>query len=89
MSATEQVFTEAGLPALATKATNYGAATAVAGSFFLDNFIGIIGLAIALAGFLVNWYYKHQAHQRMEAEHKATLARLEANSPRPAPEPEH
>lgn len=93
MSMTEQPLAEAGVATLATKATNYGAATAVAGSFFLDNFVGIIGLAIAFLGFLINWYYKHQALKLQRKKHavdvKVALAGMEANNPRPQPEPEH
>ncbi len=56
--------TAAATAALASKATNYGAVTAVAGGFLADNWIGLAGLIIAFAGFLVNWYYKHQTFKR-------------------------
>lgn len=80
---TEQPFAEAGVATLATKATNYGAATAVAGSFFLDNFVGIIGLAIALAGFLVNWYFKWRAFKLMREKHEIEVEAARAAIDRP------
>lgn len=49
---------------LATKATNWGAAAAVAGGFLAENWVSLAGLTIALAGFFVNWYYKHQEFKR-------------------------
>lgn len=51
--------------ALASKATNVGAATAVGAGFLANNWIGLAGLTIALAGFFVNWYYKHQTYKRL------------------------
>lgn len=52
--------TSAATAAIATKATNWGAAAAVAGGFLAENWVSIGGLLIAFSGFLVNWYYKHQ-----------------------------
>jgi hypothetical protein len=77
MSMTEQPFADAGVATVATKAMYYGAGGAAAGSFLLDNFIGVIGLVIALAGFLVSWWYKHKAHLRAEQEHKAKLESID------------
>ena len=50
--------------AAASKVTNLGAATAVGAGFLASNWIGLAGLAIAIAGFFVNWYYKHQTFKR-------------------------
>lgn len=52
--------------ALASKATNVGAATAVGAGFLANNWIGLAGLLIGLAGFLVNWYYKHQTFKKLQ-----------------------
>lgn len=49
--------------AIAVKTTNIGAATAVGASFMANNWIGIAGLSIAVAGFLVNWYFKYKTYK--------------------------
>ena len=59
--------------AAASKATNIGAATAVGAGFLANNWIGIAGLIIGLAGFGVNWYFKLKEDRRREAEHAARL----------------
>lgn len=53
---------------IATKTTNIGAATAVGAGFLANNWIGIAGLLIGLAGFLVNWYFKYRTFKLLEKE---------------------
>ena len=65
MSATEDTATAAAA-AVASKATNIGAATAVGAGFIANNWIGIGGLLIGVAGFLVKWYYERKTYLLME-----------------------
>lgn len=52
---------EAAVAASANKVTSVGGGAAVVGSVLSSsNFIGYAGLAIALAGFIVNWIYKRK-----------------------------
>lgn len=37
-------------------------------TYLVSNFIGLIGLLIALLGFLVNFYYKSKANRRRQTE---------------------
>ncbi len=73
MSDTINETAAAATATLATKATNWGAATAVAGGFLADNWVGVGGLVIALAGFFVNWYYRHKEYKLRRCEIKAGL----------------
>lgn len=59
----EQVAT-----AVADKATLGGAGTGVVGWLMENNVVGVIGVAVALAGFLVNWYYKHKHYKLAEKQ---------------------
>lgn len=64
----EQIVT-----ATADKVTVGGAATGALGWLMNNNVLGLIGVLIALGGFLVNWYYKHK-HYKL-AERQAQLDR--------------
>ena len=65
MSATEDTAAAAAA-AVASKATNIGAFTAVGAGFVAQNWIGIAGLLIGVAGFLVNWHYKRKTYLLFE-----------------------
>lgn len=53
----------------------YGGAGASGLGFWLSNeMIGLIGLLIGLAGFLLNWYYKHKHFKLAKLETEAKLA---------------
>lgn len=54
--------------AVADKATLGGAGTGVLGWFMDNNVLGLVGVFIALAGFLVNWYYKHKHYKLAEKQ---------------------
>lgn len=47
-----------------------GAGGALIFGLTANEFAAIAGVIIALAGFLVNWYYKHKADKRAEKELK-------------------
>lgn len=66
----EQVAT-----AVADKVTLGGASTGVVGWLMDNNVLGLIGVCIALAGFVVNWYYKHKDDKRRDREHRAVMER--------------
>lgn len=75
--ATNSQITDASTAAVsvvAAKATNYGATVAVVSSgFFAENWIGITGIIIALAGFAVRWYYDHQNFKLRQAKTEAQV----------------
>ena len=54
--------------ALASKATNIGAATAVGAGFLANNWIGIAGLLIGLAGYLTKTYFEWKTYKLLEKE---------------------
>lgn len=64
----QQEAAAAASAAIASKTTNIGAATAVGAGFLSNNWIGIAGLVIALAGFFVNWYFKWRTFKLLERE---------------------
>lgn len=53
---------------VADKVTITGASTGVVGWIMNNNVLGLIGVCIALAGFLVNWYYKHKHYKLAEKQ---------------------
>lgn len=64
------------ISAAASKVTIAGATTSAVGTFMLNNMVGIIGLLIALAGYLTNAHYKRKANARHAAEHELRMERL-------------
>lgn len=56
------------IAATGSKITYAGAGVGGLGWFLSSEFVGVIGILIALAGFCVSWYYKRKASQRMEKE---------------------
>ena len=66
---------DAALAAAGSKATFGGAGGAVVGWIFSSEFGVIAGVAIGLAGLLVNWYYKYRQNKREQQEHDARMAR--------------
>lgn len=42
-----------------------------------NEFVALVGLLIALAGFLVNWHYRAAQDRRDQIEHEARLRREE------------
>ncbi len=62
---------EAAMAASGSKVTYSGAGAAVAGGLSSNDLVAIIGLLIAAAGFVVNWYYKRKHYQLAERESAA------------------
>ncbi|MCM5682524.1 hypothetical protein M8A51_23590 [Schlegelella sp. S2-27] len=72
--ATEQI--EAAIAAAGSGATKAGAGTTVVAWYFSNEFLGVMGLLIALAGMVVNAYYKRKADRRHEAEHQERMRQM-------------
>lgn len=53
---------------LATATTTAGGATAMYGGYTAQELIGMGGLAVAIAGFLVNWYYAHKRYKLQQSQ---------------------
>lgn len=51
---------DAALAAAGSKATYTGSGMVLSGWFFSSEFAVLIGIVIGIAGFLVNWYYRHK-----------------------------
>lgn len=62
------------IAASAPKVTYAGGAMGGSGFLLDDKVIGLAGLVIAIAGFLVNWHYKRKHDKRMQVEHEARMA---------------
>jgi hypothetical protein len=65
----------AGAVATAASKVTYGGSAAAVGGWFLSNeFAVLAGLVIGLAGFAVNWYYRHREFKLREREHNKRMA---------------
>lgn len=62
------------IAASAPKVTYAGGAMGGSGFLLNDKVIGLLGLVIAVAGFLVNWHYKRKDDKRRQVEHEARMA---------------
>ncbi len=51
---------DAALAAAGSKATYTGSGMVLSGWLFSSEFAVLIGIVIGIAGFLVNWYYRHK-----------------------------
>jgi predicted negative regulator of RcsB-dependent stress response len=67
----------AGTAASAASKVTYGGSAAAMGGWFLSNeFAVLMGLVIGVAGFVVNWYYRHKEYKLKERESLARLSEL-------------
>lgn len=64
---------DAAMAAVGSKVTYGGAGASVAGWLLSSEFAVLSGLILGLAGFLLNWYYRHKADKRAQAEHAAKM----------------
>lgn len=64
---------ETTVAAIGSKATYTGAGMTLSGWLLSSEFAVLAGLVLGVAGFLVNWYYKHKADKRMQREHEARM----------------
>lgn len=77
MNTDHQATVDATMAALGTKATYTGATTSVVGWVLSSEFGILFGLLLGLAGFVVNWYYRHKEDKRQQAEHERRMGLYE------------
>ncbi|MDZ7863393.1 holin [Acidovorax sp.] len=41
-----------------------------------NEFLGLLGATVAVAGLVITWYYKRESNARQVAEHQLRMARL-------------
>jgi hypothetical protein len=70
---TTQTSIEATISASASKATYAGASTSVAGWLLSSEFGMVVGLIIAIAGLLTNFYFQRKRDKREQAEHERRM----------------
>lgn len=64
------------LGATGSKAIATGAGLTSFGWLTSNEFLGLVGAAVAIAGLAVTWYYKREANRRQAREHALRMARL-------------
>lgn len=64
------------LGAAGTKAIATGASLTSFGWLTSNEFLGLVGAFVAIAGLCITWYYKRKSNARQEAEHLLRMARL-------------
>lgn len=62
----------------ASKVTTAGASVGIVGWLASSEVVAIVGLAVALAGFVLNWYYKREALKLERAARAKAEERAEA-----------
>ena len=65
-------------PGVAPRVTTGGASAAALGWVLSNEVLGVIGVLIALAGWLTTWYYRRRDDRRAEQLHQAKMRRLQA-----------
>ena len=60
MNHSTQTTVDAALAAIGSKSTYAGASVTVTGWLLSSQFAVLVGMLLGLAGFLVNWYYRHR-----------------------------
>ena len=58
------------------KTTIAGASMTGFGWLTSNEFLGLVGAAVAIGGLLVNWYYRRESNKRQAAEHEVRMQRL-------------
>lgn len=64
---------ENAIMAAGSKATYSGAGMTVGGWFLSSEFAVLAGLLLGVAGFCINWYYKHKRERREALEHEERM----------------
>lgn len=64
---------DATVASTATKVTYTGAGMTISGWFLSSEFAVLMGVIIGVAGFIVNWYYRHKEDRRQQAEHERRM----------------
>lgn len=68
------------MASIGSGATKAGAGWAVFGWLVSQEVLALSGVAIALIGLVVNWYYKHQENNRARLEHELRVRELMGES---------
>lgn len=77
MSPEHQATFDTTMAAVGSKATYTGATTSVVGWVLSSEFGILFGILLGLAGFGVNWYYKHKEDKRQQEEHNRRMGLYE------------
>lgn len=77
MESTLQNQIDAALSAASAKVSQGGAVTTLVGWSLSSQFIALMGLVVAVLGFLMAQYYNHRRDQREQAEHEARMRAME------------
>lgn len=67
--------------AASAKTTVAGAGITGFGWVTSSEFFGLVGVLVAVASFVVTWYFKREANKRHEAEHELRMQRLRMGLP--------
>jgi len=76
MSETTSAVAETSAAALGSKATVTGGAASAAGFFMGIDWMGWVGIGVAVLGLLINVYFSWQRNQREKAEHNLRMKQL-------------
>lgn len=68
-----QAAADAAIATTASKVTYTGAGMTISGWFFSSEFAVLMGVIIGVAGFIVNWYYRHKQDRREQVEHERRM----------------
>lgn len=64
MASKEIIFTDSAIASVGSKATYTGTGMTIFGWMTLNELAALSGIACAVIGVLINWYYKHKADKR-------------------------
>jgi uncharacterized membrane protein len=64
------------LGATGSKTIVTGAGLTSFGWITSNEFLGLVGAVVAIAGLVITWYYKREANRRHAREHELRMARL-------------
>ena len=65
-------------PEVAPRVTTGGASAAALGWVLSNEVLGVIGVLIALAGWMTTWFYRRRDDRRAEQFHRVKMRRLQA-----------
>lgn len=77
---------DATIASVSSRASLGGGGVAFIGGLSANEIAAFGGLAVAIIGLFLNWFYRHRADIRETKEHKARVDRWIANLPRPMSE---
>ena len=67
---------EASVAAIASKATYTGGAAGLAGFLTQTDWLGLLGVFIALTGLVISFYFSYQRNLREKEEHEFRMKKL-------------